>query len=372
MTVFMVLIITGVTMVSTGVYNSSIILMLLGRVIYGLGGDSLLVSQWGYITEFFTKNEIGVAFAIKNLFVKLAEKANVDFNPDFFLKLGIFATFNMAAILCWVGLGSRALLLLVEKKHKPKEHLTLFQKSKKSNDNDSGEARQEEIRKKRRTWCCCLPTKEAIKEDIAMYKTFFCLLVFGMIGMASQIGFTEISSKLLESQWFKDLPTAEITEEISKINTIVNYISTSSVLAVGFLADKLKMYTPIAIVSPIYLSAVYALSMYVKPAISFSMFGVGQSLTQVSLWTCMSQILPQNKILVSTGLAVSLQNAILTGIQYVNALLLHFTGDYKFVIYFYLGLNLIGFYGAILYVKNKTELERITAEIDKKVLIEMK
>src|SRR5690606_6102035 len=120
-----------------------------------------------------------------------------------------------------------------------------------------------------------------------------------------------------------------------------------------------------------YLATVYALSMYVKPTISFSMFGVGQSLTQVSLWTCMSQILPQNKILVSTGLVVSMQNAILNWIQYINTLIQHFTGDYKYVIYFYLGLNLIGFYGAILYVKNKTKLEKISAELDKKVLIEM-
>jgi len=35
--------------------------MIVGRMIYAVGGDSLLVSQWAYILEFFGGDRIGIA-----------------------------------------------------------------------------------------------------------------------------------------------------------------------------------------------------------------------------------------------------------------------------------------------------------------------
>ena len=61
MTVFLVFILVGTCLVTFGVELSKFWIMILGRIIYGIGGDSLLVSQWAYILEYFHGDRVGLA-----------------------------------------------------------------------------------------------------------------------------------------------------------------------------------------------------------------------------------------------------------------------------------------------------------------------
>ena len=51
----------GSIIVAVGVHTKSFVLMLIGRSIYALGGDSITVTQWTLITEYFEENQIGIA-----------------------------------------------------------------------------------------------------------------------------------------------------------------------------------------------------------------------------------------------------------------------------------------------------------------------
>jgi len=61
MTIFLIFILVGTCLVTIGVELSKFWVMIVGRIIYGIGGDSLLVSQWAYILEFFGGDRIGIA-----------------------------------------------------------------------------------------------------------------------------------------------------------------------------------------------------------------------------------------------------------------------------------------------------------------------
>ena len=61
MTIFLGFIFIGSALVALGVENLSFWVLIVGRIVYGMGGDSLLVVQWAYITEFFGEDQIGLA-----------------------------------------------------------------------------------------------------------------------------------------------------------------------------------------------------------------------------------------------------------------------------------------------------------------------
>ncbi len=61
MTIFLIFILLGTFLVTIGVEFSKFWIMIVGRMIYAVGGDSLLVSQWAYILEFFGGDRIGIA-----------------------------------------------------------------------------------------------------------------------------------------------------------------------------------------------------------------------------------------------------------------------------------------------------------------------
>ena len=61
LTILGICIAIGATIVAIGVHIQSFALMLIGRSIYSLGGDSITVSQWTLVTEYFEENHIGIA-----------------------------------------------------------------------------------------------------------------------------------------------------------------------------------------------------------------------------------------------------------------------------------------------------------------------
>ena len=74
MTIFLGFIFLGSLLTSVGVANLSFWVLIMGRIVYGIGGDSLLVVQWAYITEFFGEDQIGLAsvkFFKKKIVVKI-------------------------------------------------------------------------------------------------------------------------------------------------------------------------------------------------------------------------------------------------------------------------------------------------------------
>jgi len=61
MSIFLGFILTGTFILTVGIVTSNFGIMLFGRIIYGMGGDSLLVTLIAYISEIFSKDRIGLA-----------------------------------------------------------------------------------------------------------------------------------------------------------------------------------------------------------------------------------------------------------------------------------------------------------------------
>ena len=68
MTIFLLFIVVGNGLVWFGSTLKSWWVMIPARGFYGLGGDSLLVSQWGYVSEYFGHDRVGVAL-VRDIFL---------------------------------------------------------------------------------------------------------------------------------------------------------------------------------------------------------------------------------------------------------------------------------------------------------------
>jgi len=58
------------------------------------------------------------------------------------------------------------------------------------------------------------------------------------------------------------------------------------VVLLGYLADKYKLYSNFAVLSPIILILSFLLCLVMHPLIPFIIFGLAGALIQLSLWTC--------------------------------------------------------------------------------------
>jgi MFS family permease len=61
---------------------SSFELLVLGRFVYGLGGDSITAIQWALVMEYFhSEKEVGIALMMVYIFTTLGNSANLYFSP---------------------------------------------------------------------------------------------------------------------------------------------------------------------------------------------------------------------------------------------------------------------------------------------------
>ena len=61
MTIFLVFILLGQTISAIGVAVSEFWFMIIGRALYGFGGDSLLVTELAFLAEYFHGDGMGLA-----------------------------------------------------------------------------------------------------------------------------------------------------------------------------------------------------------------------------------------------------------------------------------------------------------------------
>jgi MFS family permease len=79
--VFGFFILLGQLIFSLGCSTKSVSLMLAGRVVFGLGGESLNSTQYSIIIEWFSKSEVGLSLGICLSFARFANVLNDVISP---------------------------------------------------------------------------------------------------------------------------------------------------------------------------------------------------------------------------------------------------------------------------------------------------
>lgn len=105
--VFGTLVVIGQGIFAFGAYKESFNVMIAGRFVYGLGGESLTVSQLPFLAKWFTGPQLALAYGITKSSVRLGKAANSFFTPQVYewtdtLYAPLVVGLGISA-LSWVG-----------------------------------------------------------------------------------------------------------------------------------------------------------------------------------------------------------------------------------------------------------------------------
>mmetsp|Transcript_34025 Transcript_34025/g.87384 ORF Transcript_34025/g.87384 Transcript_34025/m.87384 type:complete len:566 (-) Transcript_34025:259-1956(-) len=124
---FCALVLGGQVIVSVGAFVSNIYVIYVGRAIFGLGGESLTVSQNTYTAKWFKGNELAFAFGVVLSFSRIGSAINFDVTPlieDQFGNttfagvphVGIPFSFAIGGLICAVSFVATVILALLDKR----------------------------------------------------------------------------------------------------------------------------------------------------------------------------------------------------------------------------------------------------------------
>jgi len=105
--VFGTIVVIGQGIFALGAYKESFNVMIAGRFVYGLGGESLTVSQLPFLAKWFTGPQLSLAYGITKSSVRLGKAANSFFTPQVYdwtdtLYAPLVVGLGVSA-LSWVG-----------------------------------------------------------------------------------------------------------------------------------------------------------------------------------------------------------------------------------------------------------------------------
>jgi len=323
MTIFLIFILVGTCLVTIGVELSKFWVMIVGRIIYGIGGDSLLVSQWAYILEFFGGDRIGIASGILQMFTGISESANLYFSPIIVENFGLSKAFIFTTLLCTLAFVARISLSFLEKGIK--DYLP------------KPPQQEEEANQK------LLPTRE----DLKFPKSFYIALWACLFTSVAYYGYYYLAYDFLTETWFSKMDVNEAQREASLYTSFSSMVKTVGYIVLGYIADKYKMYTWMAIAAPIILTLAYLSSLFIQPFVPFLLLGIGGALSQISLWTCLALVVEEKKLLISAAVMYSTQNALFAVVLYTNNLFYQINNTYNPAIYCFVAMNLVGVLGAV-------------------------
>ena len=88
--IFSMFILTGQCICSLGCYNQSIFSMIVGRIIFGFGGECIRISQNIMIAKWFFKSNLGLPFGLVNSVCRLSGVLNNLISPMIIIKVKFF------------------------------------------------------------------------------------------------------------------------------------------------------------------------------------------------------------------------------------------------------------------------------------------
>jgi MFS family permease len=112
--IFASLVLTGQCIYALGATIGSFDLMIFGRFVFGLGGESLAVVQSAISSHWFSGNELAMAFGITVSANRLACAFTFNFMPTIATYIGLAGALWVGAILCVMSFGMAVLFCFMD------------------------------------------------------------------------------------------------------------------------------------------------------------------------------------------------------------------------------------------------------------------
>ncbi len=283
---------------SAFVTNKTLLWMLAGRFLFGIGSESLIVAQSAIIGKWFRDKELALAFGL-NLTVSRLGTAAAFFTFGKIAELSgsITPVLWASAVLCLFSILSITIYALLETKAASKYPQTFK------------EEKQDEIK----------------FTDIKKFRlSFWYICILCAVFYSSFFPFTAFSTDFLHEKWGLSQDLA------SKMTGIPITFSMVFSPVFGALIDKFGKRNEIMIAGSMLLIPVFILLGFtdINPWIPMSILGIAFSLVPAALWPSIPLMTEQKLLGTAYGITTMIQNIGLTIFPFVIGGLYDKTGNY--------------------------------------------
>ncbi|KAH9126828.1 hypothetical protein AeMF1_002756 [Aphanomyces euteiches] len=92
-------------------------IMLIGRVLFGLGGETMWVAQSTFVTLWFESSELAFAFGVNTLFARMGTVVNDKLSPIIANEYSVTTALWVGAGFCVFSLGCTCILVLIDRRY---------------------------------------------------------------------------------------------------------------------------------------------------------------------------------------------------------------------------------------------------------------
>lgn len=308
-------------------FSPEFIWMLLGRFIFGIGSESLVVAQTTIIAKWFKGKELALAFGINLTISRLGTFAA-------FTAFGWIAehfksiqpVFWASTMFCLIALLSFIVYVFMEK-----HALKSF--------NIGNEGKQEKI---------------ALSDIFRFPVSFFYISALCVLFYSSIFPFTSFSTDFFHEKWKYSQTHA------SQISSIIILFSMIFTPIFGCLIDRYGKRATVMIFGSLMLIPTYIVMgyTYINPEIPMSFMGIAFSLVPAAMWASVPLIIEEKNLGTAYGLMTMIQNTGLAIVPYIIGHVRDATGGYTQAMLIFSLLGVFGLIFSILLLsKERNRLE---------------
>lgn len=291
--------------------------MLLGRVIFGLGGESLQVAQNALLFRWFKGGELAFALGLNLSVARAGSVLNDIISPWLAARFGVQAALWLGTLLVCVGFACSAASVLVD--------TAAAREAAQPEPDRSGDAFR-------------------LSDLFSLPKSYWLLVALCVTIYCAILPFNNIASAFFTETAFADLPLADAQLRAGHAMAVLFLASALCTPPFGALVDRVGLRAQFLLASCVLLTGCYALIYQLGPMTSMLGLGVVYTIFAGALWPSIAMTVQQEQLGRAYGVAVSLQNVGLATVPLLVGYLQATSGRGHFepIIRFFVFLGVIG------------------------------
>ncbi|KAF4745852.1 hypothetical protein FOZ62_019202, partial [Perkinsus olseni] len=325
-----------------GTYHLSMGTVLLGRVVYGLGGESMNVAQTTLLAEWFRGREIAFALGLNLSVARFGSVLNDLLSPGIEAHYGVTGAF-VAGLVAVASKSGKApwVFFSVCRRGTVVLTLALCRFAQYTNeDNKVDESPSESV-------------GESLRSSLSFSVEFWLVCLGCVLAYAMILPFNNIAAAFFVEVWYPEMNKEAVHVRVGQIMGILFGVSALGSPIAGICIDKLGYRIHFLLASFTMASLAHVMLPLIDPVISMALLGISYTVFASAVWPLVAATVPPRKTGAAYGVTTAAQNFGLAVTPVIVAHIRSSAGSYLAVerFFFFIGTASIGV-GVLLWMRD--------------------
>ena len=346
--IFNMCIIFGQFMFVIGSQMKSITLMIFGRIVFGIGGESINICQTAMIVKWFYKNSISLPLGLTLTVSRLGSVLNDVLSPKIAKENDATPAYWFGLLLCVISFIASVVLCYID-----------YTKDTIMNENDVHLHNNSKSNNRSSSSSDFISTLRSFNVLFWLI-SFICIMLYGSV-----LPFNYFATGFFLSTSLRALPERTAREKAGVFMGIPFFISAIMVPIFGYIIDKHGKRAFLTLLSGI-LCVISFICLYLfYPVLPLILLGVTYSLFAAVIWPSISIVVNQNDIGFAYGVTTALQNMGMAVNPVIVAGILIYSNNYYWCLMYFGLFGLIAVVlGVVLLHINNTSYDNVLSKIE--------